>query len=150
MTTDNKPVLDMNGNGNFNRIDEMIACLEKLYDAWYEAGADESKNVHGTLRDMRGDHKGFINCKASDLSTVLCALRTLFLYEQVHWERDVAVSQLEDIGASFGMNMDNFKKVVFCKECENFEIKEDWCRYYGMERTWHDYCSEGKLKKRRR
>ena len=32
------------------------------------------------------------------------------LYEQVKWERDVAISQLEDIGCGLGRKMDDIKE----------------------------------------
>ena len=40
------------------------------------------------------------------------ALKKLFVYEQVKWERDVAISQLEDIGCGLGRKMDDIKEAI--------------------------------------
>lgn len=34
------------------------------------------------------------------------------LYEQIKWERDVAISQLEDIGCGLGRKMDDIKAAI--------------------------------------
>lgn len=41
------------------------------------------------------------------------------LLDQIRWERDVAIAQLESIGASLGEKMDGFHRVVTCKNCAN-------------------------------
>lgn len=38
-------------------------------------------------------------------------------FEQVAWERDIAIKQLADIGKSLGEKMDDVAKVVRCREC---------------------------------
>ena len=40
------------------------------------------------------------------------ALEKLPLYEQIKWERDVAISQLEDIGCGLGRKMDDIKVAI--------------------------------------
>ena len=52
--------------------------------------------------------------------------------EQIRWERDVAVGQLNEIGCQFGQKMDEVKKleavpVVHCKECKNWHKDIGWC-----------------------
>ena len=53
--------------------------------------------------------------------------------EQIRWERDVAVGQLNEIGCQFGQEMDEVKKklenvpVVHCKECKNWHKDTCWC-----------------------
>lgn len=39
------------------------------------------------------------------------------LFEQVKWERDIALLQLEAIGASLGEKMDDYRRVVRCGDC---------------------------------
>ena len=40
------------------------------------------------------------------------ALKKLSVYEQVKWERDIAISQLEEIGCGFGRKMDDVKAAL--------------------------------------
>ena len=39
------------------------------------------------------------------------------LYDQIKFERDIAIEQLKMIGAELGMVMDGFEKIVYCKDC---------------------------------
>lgn len=58
-------------------------------------------------------------------------------YEQVEWERDMAIQQLNDYGVQLGEKAD-CAKVVRCKEC----LRERHCKftqYQGM----NGYCSLG-------
>lgn len=58
-------------------------------------------------------------------------------YEQVEWERDMAVSQLNDYGVQLGEQADCVR-VVRCKDCV----------YYGGDTCWNEwfdgFCSYGK------
>lgn len=44
--------------------------------------------------------------------------------EQLRWERDIAISQLNDIGVQFGEKVDDVVKVVRCKDCAHSKL---WC-----------------------
>lgn len=51
-------------------------------------------------------------------------------YEQTRWERDTAISQLEEIGKSLCEKMDNVATVVRCKDCKwkvVTKLKENYC-----------------------
>ena len=51
-------------------------------------------------------------------------------FEQVMWERDVALAQLAEIGKGFGEKMDDVVEVVRCKDCKFFEpdtFGDCWC-----------------------
>ena len=87
--------------------------------------------------------------------------------EQIRWERDVAVGQLNEIGCQFGQKMDEVKKkldnvpVVHCKECKNWHKDIGWCDKHShfinsdgsFCRPWesndwkmfneNDFCSDG-------
>ena len=71
------------------------------------------------------------------------------VYEQIKWERDIAIEQLESIGASLGMNMDGFKKIVHCKECRNSDgvIYHNGDEYYrcktGRCHSANWFCADG-------
>lgn len=75
------------------------------------------------------------------------------LYEQIKWERDVALAQLEEYGVSLGEKAD-VAEVVRCKDCryyraKNFPLFSGDC-FYGVsgERTVFEdhYCSYGEWK----
>lgn len=42
------------------------------------------------------------------------------VYEQVRWERDIAISQLKELGIGLGQIMPDMVEVVRCKDCQNF------------------------------
>lgn len=46
------------------------------------------------------------------------------VYEQVAWERDMAIEQLKAIGKGFGEKMDDVVEVVRCRKCKHWET--DW------------------------
>lgn len=59
------------------------------------------------------------------------------VYRQVKWERDIAISQLEEIGISLGQNMDDIKALkeksvkVICPICGKAGIGH--CNYCGQD-----------------
>ena len=69
--------------------------------------------------------------------------------EQVRWERDVAMKQLEEHGIPFGGKAPDVVKVVRCKDCKYWEQCKDYepyCNHWGnmMADTKADYfCSYG-------
>lgn len=85
------------------------------------------------------------------------------VFEQVAWERDIAVGQLSDIGKSFGEKMDDVAKVVRCEDCKHYRCEESeyvpdavvvWCAddnypYSGvMPDGW--FCAGGKRREEER
>lgn len=90
--------------------------------------------------------------------------------EQIRWERDIAVKQLNEIGCQFGQKMDEVKKkleavpVVHCKECKNWHKDTCWCDKHSHfidsdgefchpweSSNWkmfdeNDFCSYGEMK----
>lgn len=67
------------------------------------------------------------------------------VYEQVVWERDLAVKQLADIGKSLGEKMDDVAKLVRCRECRLHGIcsTEDVFRFADLSEE-NRYCGAGK------
>jgi len=73
-------------------------------------------------------------------------------YDQTDWERCVALTQLKEIGKSFGERMDDVRTIVLCKDCNYWGLSEiepsfHVCKYlYGAEvvRNEDDFCSRGK------
>ena len=70
--------------------------------------------------------------------------------EQIKWERDVAIRQLQEMGGEFLAKNTGLTKVIWCEDCLNFQpIRHS----YGMCRDTkricfrHDYCSFSKEKK---
>ena len=71
------------------------------------------------------------------------------VYDQVRWERDIAIKQLEEHGISFGCTAPDVVKVVRCKDCKNFTPKGmtyTWCDWWGVDPDEEDFCSHGERK----
>lgn len=68
-------------------------------------------------------------------------------YEQTRWERDMAISQLEEIGKSLCEKMDNVATVVRCKDCEFWQQARPNSGNCGMGFSpiayADDFCSFG-------
>lgn len=70
---------------------------------------NEENRVHFLLDKC--DENGSVLIKKEDMELILKHQRELGVeevrgcLEQIRWERDIAISQLEDIGASFGLKM---------------------------------------------
>lgn len=58
-------------------------------------------------------------------------------YEQTRWERDMAISQLEEIGKSLFEKMDNVATVVRCKDCKHKPI-DTGGKEYGEDLSFDD------------
>lgn len=55
------------------------------------------------------------------------------LYDQIKWERDIAISQLESYGVQFGEQADCVR-VVYCKNCVFYDKDEDRdCGFYNKD-----------------
>lgn len=75
------------------------------------------------------------------------------VYEQVQWERDMAMQQLEEHGIPFGAKAD-VVEVVRCKDCKyykHFKGLGNWChRRIRSDIEYHtkttDFCSFGERK----
>lgn len=76
------------------------------------------------------------------------------VFEQVKWERDMAMQQLEEHGIPFGGEADDVVNVVRCKDCKYFKHFKgcgNWChRRIRTDIEFHtktnDFCSWGKRK----
>ena len=70
------------------------------------------------------------------------------VFEQIRWERDIAIEQLKDYGVGFGEKKKDLVEVVRCKDCkygkkiDDESVKcalidgKDWC-------CNNDFCSDG-------
>lgn len=67
--------------------------------------------------------------------------------EQIRWERDMAMAQLEEIGVGFCEVADDVVRVVRCKDCicraENKEKGYKYCLFAGWLINDDDFCSHG-------
>ena len=76
------------------------------------------------------------------------------VFEQVKWELDMAMQQLEEHGIPFGGEADDVVNVVRCKDCKYFKHFKgcgNWChRRIRTDIEFHtktnDFCSWGKRK----
>lgn len=106
--------------------------------------------------------KSFFKISANAIKltrTIVFAMRTADavsrgVHEQVRWERDVAIEQLESYGVSLGEKAD-VVKVVRCKDCKHFVQGEPydpcecmkWKVKWGAVYTTPDgYCHKGERK----
>ena len=70
-------------------------------------------------------------------------------YAQACRQRDMAMSQLEDIGAGYAEKMDDFARIVRCKNCRYYAAAKAnekgflICPASGMDITENDFCSYG-------
>lgn len=72
-------------------------------------------------------------------------------YEQVAWERDLAVQQLKDYGVGLGQRKnENLVKVTHCRDCKygDYDSEPDDAMVClrtndGFWRTGNDFCSRG-------
>jgi hypothetical protein len=66
--------------------------------------------------------------------------------EQIRWERDLAMKQLEEHGIPFGGKADDVIRVCRCKDCKHYDGK--WCLLLDMVNSdmgdW--FCGYGKRK----
>lgn len=72
-------------------------------------------------------------------------------YAQACRERDMAISQLTDIGAGYAEKMDDFERVIRCKDCKyRKEDKRDeflaLCELTDYFMPRYGYCSCGERK----
>ena len=71
------------------------------------------------------------------------------LFEQIKWERDIAMEQLKEYGISFGAKKsDDVVKVVRCKNCKHWRLDEDAFFYCAKRRNnahmyTTSFCSYG-------
>lgn len=64
---------------------------------------------------------------------------------QIMWERDIAISQLNDYGVQFGEQADCVR-VVRCKDCKfqySYRSGSVFCFNHGMSKQYDDFCSYG-------
>ena len=62
------------------------------------------------------------------------------------WERDIALSQLEEYGICFGeKKRDDLLEVVRCKDCRHWNSETKGCKRNPSVEAWHetDYCNYG-------
>ena len=64
-------------------------------------------------------------------------------YAQACRVRDMALAQLEDIGAGYAEKMDDFVRVVRCKDCKHWDFGD--CYRQELTRP-DDFCSYGERK----
>ncbi len=75
------------------------------------------------------------------------------LYEQIKWERDTALNQLERVGLSLGEKTDDVVEVIRCGECASAEKMVEFedlyaCLQHEVFVSKNDFCSYGEPKER--
>ncbi|MBR5305954.1 MAG: hypothetical protein IKU47_03435 [Oscillospiraceae bacterium] len=84
---------------------------------------------------------------------------SMAVHQQVRWERDTAIGQLEEYGICFGEKKKDLVEVVRCKDCKLWQKSDakmgnsfddmqyvgscEWANYRRFE---NDFCSYGERK----
>lgn len=73
------------------------------------------------------------------------------VFEQVKWERDMAMKQLDEHGIPFGGKADDVVKVVRCKDCRFYGNEERHpyggeCEWFGALVERNNFCFYGERK----
>lgn len=67
--------------------------------------------------------------------------------EQIRWERDIAMQQLQEHGIPFGGKADDVVNVCRCKDCQWFDANDDYydsyCDKNGISVEEDFYCADG-------
>lgn len=71
--------------------------------------------------------------------------------EQFRWERDVAISQLEEYGIGFCEKKRDMVAVIRCKDCKHYSVEGEttqfgWCNALEMPTDEQRFCSDGERK----
>lgn len=79
------------------------------------------------------------------------AINALAVYPQYKWERDVALSQLEEYGIGFAEKKRDMVEVIRCKECKHYSVEGKttqfgWCNALEMPTDEQRFCSDGERK----
>lgn len=128
---------------------------EKLIELIYKFVSMQILSVNKIGRKPKVTAEMTVNALASFLieNGVLIAddVVSKELYEQIKWERDVALKQLERIGVSLGEKTDNIVSVVRCGECAYAKKLLVFENFYSCltNETFvseNDYCSYGEPK----
>lgn len=111
---------------------------------------EEAINLLDNLVGMVEDNHNSDYDKA--LKMGIEALKKQSIFEQIKWERDVALEQLESIGVGLGRKMDDVKEAmekqipkkpkenivgIYCPECKHFfSGTEYYCGFCGQFIDW--------------
>lgn len=66
------------------------------------------------FRELYNDYKGFLTLEDRELFRKAATIWGAF--NQVKWERDIAISQLEELGIGLGETVDNVKELIKANE----------------------------------
>ena len=111
-------------NMTLKDLGQMIGLSEQAISQ-YERGTRKVTNE--TLKKIYDAINGY---ESRDAEKVV--LREV--YDQMRWERDIAISQLEELGVGFGEEMPDMARVVRCKNCKH------WGTGYGGETEHIKVC----------
>ena len=75
------------------------------------------------------------------------AINALAVYPQYKWERDIALSQLEEYGIGFAeKKRDDLVEVVRCKDCRWYKYDSYCSKTEAREIDADNFCSYGERK----
>lgn len=111
-------------------------AIDKLQDLWNEVYNEDSDGYdYAVAIDMAIEALHADSNKAVPPS----------LADVYKWERDIALSQLEEYGIGFGeKKRDDLVDVVRCKDCKHWASAEDYdCEIHSGAFGADDFCSYG-------
>lgn len=119
--------------------------------------SDNNHNNPIASQVHNGEHRHFIKMVLDQPAADVVSRE---LFEQIKWERDIAMSQLEEHGIAFGMKKEytDVVKVVRCKDCVYYSpdnksglLHSPCSRIFGVSVCHEDsFCSYGERKEQRK
>jgi hypothetical protein len=112
-----------------------------------------------STRDAHGVLCGYTSGVTEALDMAIEALKTELnkavppsLADVYKWERDIALSQLEEYGIGFAeKKRDDLLEVVRCKDCRHHSVEGEithfgWCGYWNKPTDEMRFCSDGEMR----
>lgn len=117
----------------------------------FRADRDLFVSAWNSFKEMHPKDKARVDeldmCIAETINAPTVDAVSRGVHDQVRWERDVAIEQLESYGISLGEKAD-VVKVVRCKDCKNVQKDEMfggyWCNGTIVKGDY--FCASGERK----
>ena len=126
------------------KILNFIDGVEKEHPYKVYGDAETYSQYNEAWCDALDRVRGFIDRMIEDAPTIDAVPRSVV--DQIRWERDMAIGQLEEIGVGFCEKTDDVVKVIRCKDCLHYRQMvsfdgECMCDVFEWKAEPMDYCS---------
>lgn len=129
-------------------------ALIRLFDERYITAIVQQKHddvPEDHKKHWKGVQSGTNWCRNTVLEAPAADVVSRGVYEQVKWERDMDMQQLEEHGIPFCGVADDVVKVVRCKDCRFYGNEERHpyggeCEWFGALVERNNFCFYGERK----